>query len=188
KKARKFKKPASPLKKRTLVIVEEEKPEPAKKIGSSQKPSRKQSAGVQIRDTPGMSVSKKKAPTTTEKSKGLDLLSEAALPEEAQLKKVLKRSRRETTIHQEGGLSDGVGFQPEVPEEPKGKSVDTHEGTGMVIVVVRKFYQRDFQKCEVNLPSRSEKIETDTPYLETTSFKYCLVNFSNVSSSLIGKK
>ncbi|GKA18923.1 hypothetical protein Tco_0698838 [Tanacetum coccineum] len=41
KKARKFKKPASPSKKRTLVIVEEEKPEPAKKIVLSQKPSRK---------------------------------------------------------------------------------------------------------------------------------------------------
>ncbi|GJT65219.1 hypothetical protein Tco_1016699, partial [Tanacetum coccineum] len=76
------KKPASPskvkrredtLRKRTLVIVEEE-PKPAKK---------------------------KKAPATTDKSKGIDLLSEAALLEEAQ-----------------------------VPDEPKGKSIDTHEGTG----------------------------------------------------------
>ncbi|GJW72687.1 hypothetical protein Tco_0129604 [Tanacetum coccineum] len=47
---------------------------------------------------------------------------------------------------------------------------------------------REFQKCEVNFPSRSEMIETGTPCLETTSFKYCLVNFSNMSSSLIGKK
>ncbi|GKF40269.1 hypothetical protein Tco_0120330 [Tanacetum coccineum] len=46
-------------------------------------------------------MSKKKAPTTTDRSKGIDLLSEAALLEEAQ-----------------------------VPDEPKGKSVDTHEGTG----------------------------------------------------------
>ncbi|GJU92482.1 hypothetical protein Tco_1304905 [Tanacetum coccineum] len=34
KKARKFKKPASPSKKRTLVIMEEEEPEPAKKVGA----------------------------------------------------------------------------------------------------------------------------------------------------------
>ncbi|GKB40150.1 hypothetical protein Tco_0885092 [Tanacetum coccineum] len=44
---------------------------------------------------------------------------------------------------------------------------------------------RDFQKYEVNFPSRSEMIETGTLCLETTSFKYCLVNFYNVLSSLI---
>nr|GEU40016.1 hypothetical protein [Tanacetum cinerariifolium] len=43
---------------------------PAKKDVSSKKPSRKQSTGVQIRDTPGVFVSKKKAPVTTDKSKG----------------------------------------------------------------------------------------------------------------------
>ncbi|GJU80568.1 hypothetical protein Tco_1282933 [Tanacetum coccineum] len=105
KKARKFKKPAPPLRKRTLVTVEEEEPEPAKKV--------------------------KKAPSTTDKSKGIDLLSEAALLEEAQVKKVLKRSRRETPIHQAGGSGDGTGSKPGVPDEPKGKSVDTNKGTGL---------------------------------------------------------
>ncbi|GJW13601.1 hypothetical protein Tco_0017734 [Tanacetum coccineum] len=57
KKVRKFKKPASPSRKRTLVTIEEEEPEPAKK---------------------------KKAPATTDKSKGIDLSYEAALLEEAQ--------------------------------------------------------------------------------------------------------
>ncbi|GKE55117.1 hypothetical protein Tco_1490273, partial [Tanacetum coccineum] len=108
--ARKFKKPASSLRKRTLVTVEEEDPKP---------------------DTPGVSVSKKKAPATTDKSKGIHLLSEAALLEEAQVKKVLKRSQRETTMHQAGGSGDGDGFQPEVHDEPKGKSIDTHNGTGL---------------------------------------------------------
>ncbi|GKF44073.1 hypothetical protein Tco_0130625, partial [Tanacetum coccineum] len=42
KKARKFKKPASPSKKRTLVTVEEEKPGPAKKVVPSKKSSTKQ--------------------------------------------------------------------------------------------------------------------------------------------------
>ncbi|GKF61018.1 hypothetical protein Tco_0181072, partial [Tanacetum coccineum] len=104
KNARKFKKPASSLRKRTLVTVEEEDPKPGKK---------------------------KKAPATTDKSKGIHLLSEAALLEEAQVKKVLKRSQRETTIHQTGGSGDGDGFQPEVHDEPKGKFVDTHKGTGL---------------------------------------------------------
>ncbi|GKC00095.1 hypothetical protein Tco_0986231 [Tanacetum coccineum] len=78
KKARKFKKPASPLRKRTLVTIEEEEPEPVKKVVPSKKSSRKQSIGVQIQDTPGVSVSKKKVSTTKDKSKGIDLLSEAA--------------------------------------------------------------------------------------------------------------
>ncbi|GJZ46067.1 hypothetical protein Tco_0593663 [Tanacetum coccineum] len=77
KKARKFKKPASPSKKKTLIIVEE----PVKKI--AKKPAaRRQPTGVQIKDTPG-------------------------------------------------GSGDGAGFQLEVPNEPKGKSIDTHEGTGL---------------------------------------------------------
>ncbi|GJX19380.1 hypothetical protein Tco_0222057 [Tanacetum coccineum] len=48
KKARKFKKPASPSKKRTLVIVEKEEPEPDKKVVPTKKSSKKQSTGVQI--------------------------------------------------------------------------------------------------------------------------------------------
>ncbi|GKC41515.1 hypothetical protein Tco_1059237, partial [Tanacetum coccineum] len=111
KKARKFKKPTSLSKKRTL------------------------STGVQIRDTPGVSVSKKKAPATTDKSKGIDLLSKAALLEEAQVKKVLKRIQREITIHQASSSGDGTGSKPGVPDEPKGKSVDTNEGTGLKLEV-----------------------------------------------------
>nr|GFB32454.1 hypothetical protein [Tanacetum cinerariifolium] len=45
---------------------------PAKRDVSLKKPSRKQSTGVQIRDTPGVSVSKKKTPATTDRSKGID--------------------------------------------------------------------------------------------------------------------
>nr|GEZ62583.1 hypothetical protein [Tanacetum cinerariifolium] len=47
----------------------------------------------------------KKAPAITDRSKGIDLLSKAALFKEAQVKKVLKRSRRETTIHQACGTN-----------------------------------------------------------------------------------
>ncbi|GKB41158.1 hypothetical protein Tco_0886100 [Tanacetum coccineum] len=102
KKARKFKKPASPSKKRTLVAVKEEEPELAKKVVSFHKPSRKQSAGVVFRDTPGVTASKKKTPTITVKSKALTcfLIS-----------------------------GDGTGSKLGVPDEPKGKSVNTNEGT-----------------------------------------------------------
>ncbi|GKG33982.1 hypothetical protein Tco_0434141, partial [Tanacetum coccineum] len=77
KKARKFKKPASPSKKKTLVAVEDPAKKPARKPVD-----RRQSAGVQIKDTHGVFVSKKKAPTKAERSKGIELLSEAALLEE----------------------------------------------------------------------------------------------------------
>ncbi|GKC27233.1 hypothetical protein Tco_1034527 [Tanacetum coccineum] len=105
KKARKFKKPVSLSKKRTRVTVEEKEPEPAKKV--------------------------KKGPAKAKRSKGIDLLSEVALLEEAQLKKDLKRSKNETSIHQAGSSSEGADFESQVLDEPKGKSIDTSEGTGL---------------------------------------------------------
>ncbi|GKC79625.1 hypothetical protein Tco_1130399, partial [Tanacetum coccineum] len=130
KKARKFKKPASPSKKKTLVVVEETAEKHAKKPVAI-----RQSAGVQIIDTPGVSVLKKKAPAKAERSKGIELLSKAALLEEAQLKKAIQRSKQETDIHQAGGSSEGAGLKPEVPDEPKGKSIDTSERTGLKLGV-----------------------------------------------------
>ncbi|GKD01012.1 hypothetical protein Tco_1171286 [Tanacetum coccineum] len=53
-----------------------------------------------------MSVSKKKAPNKAERSKGIELLSNAALLEEAQLKKAIKRRKWETNIHQVGGSNE----------------------------------------------------------------------------------
>ncbi|GJX39156.1 hypothetical protein Tco_0252459, partial [Tanacetum coccineum] len=89
--------------------------------------ARRQSAGVQIKDTPGVSVSKKKAPTKAERSKGIELLSEATSLEEAQLKKAIKRSKQETNIHQAGGLSKGADLELEVSDKPKGKSINTRD-------------------------------------------------------------
>ncbi|GJR50631.1 hypothetical protein Tco_1401152 [Tanacetum coccineum] len=62
---------------------------------------------------------------------GIELLSDAALLEECQLIKALTRSKRETTIHQAGGSSEEVDFESEVPDEPKGKSIDTSKGTSL---------------------------------------------------------
>ncbi|GKE48290.1 hypothetical protein Tco_1479548, partial [Tanacetum coccineum] len=103
KKERKFKKPATPSKKRTLVIVEVEEPEPAKR--------RHQLQLIKI--------------------KGIDLLSDVAALEATQLKKVIKRSKHDTSIHQAGGSGNGTGSKPGVLGEPKGKSIDTNEGSGL---------------------------------------------------------
>ncbi|GKB06283.1 hypothetical protein Tco_0834516 [Tanacetum coccineum] len=137
KKARKFKKKFSPSKKQTLILEEEhakktetaKKFAPAKKDVSLKKTSRKQSSGVQIRDTLGVSVSKKKASATIDRSKGIDLLSEAASLEDAQMKNVLKRGKRETCSHQSSGSGDGVDSQPKVLDELQDKIIGTNEGT-----------------------------------------------------------
>nr|GFC42573.1 hypothetical protein [Tanacetum cinerariifolium] len=50
---------------------------------------------VIIRDTPVMSLSKKKEKVTVEKRKRIDLLSEVALTEEAQYEEVRKKSMRD---------------------------------------------------------------------------------------------
>ncbi|GJV57322.1 retrovirus-related pol polyprotein from transposon TNT 1-94 [Tanacetum coccineum] len=65
------------------AVLPNKEPETAKKVVPTKKPATKrQSSGVQIRDTPGDS-------------------------------------------------SEGVDFESEVPDEPKGKSIDTSEGTGL---------------------------------------------------------
>ncbi|GJZ72074.1 hypothetical protein Tco_0635925 [Tanacetum coccineum] len=121
---RKFKKPASSSKKKALVTIDEPADKHVKKPDA-----KRQFTDVRIQDTPGVSVSKKKAPAKTKRSKGIDFLSEAALLKEAQVKKVLKKRRREANIHHANGSSEGAEFESEVPDEPKGKSTDISKGT-----------------------------------------------------------
>ncbi|GKC69813.1 hypothetical protein Tco_1115696 [Tanacetum coccineum] len=131
KKARKFKKPASPK----LKTVPASPKEPNQKGKRVKRPAKKTTTalttGVVIRDTPGVSVSKKKAPAKANRGKGIELLSDAALLEDAQLKKALNKSRRETHKLQASGSSEGADFESEVPDEPTGKTKDTSEGTSM---------------------------------------------------------
>ncbi|GJW60144.1 integrase, catalytic region, zinc finger, CCHC-type containing protein [Tanacetum coccineum] len=129
KKARKFKKPASP--KLTNVLASPK--EPTKKSKRVKRPAKKSTnaptAGVVIIDTPGVSVSKKKAPAKAERDKGIELLSDAALLEYSQLKKAFKKSKQETHKLQASGSSEGADFESEVPDESKAKSSDISEGT-----------------------------------------------------------
>nr|GEV70313.1 putative reverse transcriptase domain-containing protein [Tanacetum cinerariifolium] len=84
------------------------------------------------RDTPIVSVLKKKAPATTDRSKGTDLLSETVLLEDAQIKKVLKQSKRETHSHQASGSVDEVFSQPKVLDELQDKTTSINEATGTI--------------------------------------------------------
>ncbi|GJZ65068.1 hypothetical protein Tco_0621764 [Tanacetum coccineum] len=111
--------------KEIISVLEEElaeKPKRAKK--PAKKSTTMPTAGVVIRDTPGISVSKKKAPTKANRGKGMDLLSEAALLEAAQLKKTLKKSNLETHKIHTSGISDGVGSQPKVPDDDDERNDD----------------------------------------------------------------
>ncbi|GJU40447.1 hypothetical protein Tco_1193404 [Tanacetum coccineum] len=100
KKSRKFKKVTSPSKKLSPVLEEE----PAKKPKQAKKPATKSTtmttSGVLIRDTPGVSVSKKKAPA------------------------------KDSHMLHASGSGDGVGSQPKVPNESQDKTTGTNEGTG----------------------------------------------------------
>ncbi|GJT21213.1 hypothetical protein Tco_0891150 [Tanacetum coccineum] len=128
-KARKFKKVASPSKKLSPVLEEEpvEKPKRAKK--HAKKSTTVPTAGVVIRDTASVIVSKKKTPTKVDNGKGMDLLSKAALLEAAQLKKTLKKSKLETHRIHASSSGDGVGSQIKFLDEQQDKTTSTYEGT-----------------------------------------------------------
>nr|GEV21051.1 hypothetical protein [Tanacetum cinerariifolium] len=125
KKTRKFKKITSPSKKQNLILEEEpakkskrdkhpeptKKPAPSKKDVSSKKPSRKQSTGVQIKAIFVVYVSKKKALAKAKRSKGIELLSDASLLKEAQLKRPLKEANEIQTF-----INKGTGLKPKVPD------------------------------------------------------------------------
>ncbi|GKG49414.1 hypothetical protein Tco_0515866, partial [Tanacetum coccineum] len=76
---------ASPSIKLSPILEEE----PIKKPKKAKKPAKKSTimptSGVVIKDTPGVSVSKKKAPSKGDKGKGMELVSNAALLEAAQI-------------------------------------------------------------------------------------------------------
>ncbi|GKB59061.1 hypothetical protein Tco_0915247 [Tanacetum coccineum] len=107
KKARKFKKPASP--KLSTVPVSPE--EPTRKSKRVKRPAKKSTnaptAGVVIRETPVMSLSKKKDKITVEKRKGIDFLSKVALTEEAQYEEVHKKILRD--FHKTHLNGSGIG-------------------------------------------------------------------------------
>ncbi|GJR46107.1 hypothetical protein Tco_1314210 [Tanacetum coccineum] len=116
KKARKFKKVASPSKKLSPILEEE----PAMKPKRAKKPAKKSTnvptAGVVIRDTPGVYVSKNKAPTKVDRGKGDGVGFQPKVPDEQQDK---------TT-----GTNEGTGTIPGVLDVPKYQSKSENESWG----------------------------------------------------------
>ncbi|GJW19248.1 hypothetical protein Tco_0026684 [Tanacetum coccineum] len=96
--------------------------EHVKKAKRVKRPTKKSTTapttGVVIRDTPGVSVSKKKAPTKGDKGKGMKLLSDATLLEAAQVMELFptKGSRNEMSPSKKtGNKMKGTGTKRRVP-------------------------------------------------------------------------
>ncbi|GJY60308.1 hypothetical protein Tco_0460965 [Tanacetum coccineum] len=94
--ARKFKK-ASPSKKDSIPFQEDEEPvQKGKRVKRSAKKSlTTPAAGIVFRETPVKTKSTRKEKVDVSRGKGIDLLSEVALTEKAQLKEVRKKSLRD---------------------------------------------------------------------------------------------
>nr|GEW37937.1 hypothetical protein [Tanacetum cinerariifolium] len=72
----------------------------------------------------------KKAPIKARRGKGLNVLSEVALSEAAQLKEATKQSKKDFHISQASGLGNGTDFELGVLDEQQRKTPSADEGTG----------------------------------------------------------
>ncbi|GJZ78493.1 hypothetical protein Tco_0643330 [Tanacetum coccineum] len=128
--ARKFKK-ASPTKKDSdLVPVDEEPVTKGKRVKRSvKKSSTKPATGIVIREPPveTKSKGKEKEKVDVAHGKGIELLSEVALTEKAQLKEVRKKSLRD--FHKTHPSGSGTGAK-KPPSVEKITPTVTSEGTG----------------------------------------------------------
>ncbi|GKC72374.1 hypothetical protein Tco_1118257, partial [Tanacetum coccineum] len=110
---------------------------PVKKAKRVKRPAKKSTTapttGVVIRDTLGVSVSKKKAPAMADRSKGIEILSDVALSEAAQLKEATKRSKKYFHISQASGLGDGTDFESGVPDEQQRKTSGDVDRTTLMV-------------------------------------------------------
>ncbi|GJR86938.1 hypothetical protein Tco_0210949 [Tanacetum coccineum] len=134
KKARKFKKPASPK----LKTIPASPKEPTQKG----------------KDTPNKSLSKNKAPANIGRGKGVELLSNAALLKDTQMKKALKKK---------------------VPYEQTDKPKDTNEGTGEKLGVL-DVSKDDSTDSEAESKGDSEDESDDFP-LAFCRVKYPVFSF-----------
>ncbi|GKB20501.1 hypothetical protein Tco_0854424 [Tanacetum coccineum] len=138
-----FKKPASPQLSAVLVSPEE----PTKKSKRVKRHAKRSTTapvgGVVIRETPEMPLSKKKEKMNIEKRKGIDLLFEVALTEEAQYEEARKKSLRDFhNTHPSGFgtiiktapsaakikpsvINEGTGVKPGVPDMTKEESSES---------------------------------------------------------------
>nr|GEZ06378.1 hypothetical protein [Tanacetum cinerariifolium] len=161
KKERKFKKPTSP--KLTIVLVStEELTGKSKRVKRHAKKSTEASArGVIIRETPEMPLSKKKEKVDVTRGKGIELLSQVALTEDAQFEEVQRKSMRD--FHKTHPIRSGTVTKTALSVAKIKPSV-TSEGTGVKPGVLNVAEEESSKKEEdefVRTPSNdSDEDET----------------------------
>ncbi|GKC91998.1 hypothetical protein Tco_1157440 [Tanacetum coccineum] len=134
-------------------------PDPAKNPTGRRKPT-----SVIIKDT--HDVSKKKSAVQTQKHKGMEMLSDVALIEEAQTKKAIKKSVQETCFkHHTGGSSDGAGSQPDVPDESKGNKDEDDDDKSIDLNKTESNDERtesnDDKSVDLNKTNNEEETQKD---------------------------
>nr|GEW27917.1 hypothetical protein [Tanacetum cinerariifolium] len=142
--ARKFKKTSPSKKDSDLVPVDKEPVTKGKRVKRSiKKSSTKPATGIIIREPPVKTKSKRKEKVDVTYGKGIELLSEVALTEEAQMKEVRKKSLRDFyKLHFSGFgtvskkpprvdkitppvISEGTVDKPGVPDVTKDESTES---------------------------------------------------------------
>ncbi|GKG05032.1 hypothetical protein Tco_0315419, partial [Tanacetum coccineum] len=99
-------------------------------ISSEESPSKKKFVKSKKGAAPKPKPTKKKAPVKADRGKGLNVLSEVAISEAAQLKEVAKQSKKDFHISYASGSGDGTDFESGVPDEQHRKTLGTDEGAG----------------------------------------------------------
>ncbi|GJV17861.1 hypothetical protein Tco_1363184 [Tanacetum coccineum] len=84
---------------------------------------------LNLENHPEKNIKGKKAHAKADRSKGIEILSDAALSKAAQLKEAIKRSKKDYHISQASGSGDGSDFESGVPHEQQRKTSGTDEGT-----------------------------------------------------------
>ncbi|GJY32584.1 hypothetical protein Tco_0417053 [Tanacetum coccineum] len=101
-------------------------------ISSEESPSKKKSTKAKKVAAPKPKPTKKKTLFKADRGKGLNVLSEVALSEAAQLKEATKRSKKDLHISQASGSGDGTDFESGVPDEQHLKTTGADERTGII--------------------------------------------------------
>nr|GEZ22515.1 hypothetical protein [Tanacetum cinerariifolium] len=136
--------------------------EPIEKPKRAKKPAKKSTtvptSCVVIRDTPSESVPKKKTPAKEVKGKCMDILSNVALLEVAQLKKTLKKSKLETHKHHASySASDSEKTNFDEDENPNLNQNDDEE--------------EEYEEEYVHTPDSIDFTDDDEEYMEITTYE-----------------
>ncbi|GKE16257.1 hypothetical protein Tco_1423834, partial [Tanacetum coccineum] len=122
KKARKFKKPASPKLTNVPVSIEEPTGKSKRVKRHAKKTTKPPARGVVIRETPNIPVSKKKEKVNITRGKGIELLYKVALTKVAQFKEVRKKSMRD--FHKTHPSGSGTATKSAPNSDQKNESND----------------------------------------------------------------